>query len=153
MTEHRGREHHFERLSGALREEIGALLEGELADPRIGLATVSEVQLAPDGRSAQVLIEVEGDDDEARATMQALESAKGYVRHEVGERLGLRRAPELVFRLDRSQQYQARVDELLKRAARQGKRKKEKGKGEDRGPSTRAPSGRPAGRPPSRGSG
>lgn len=125
MAEHRGREHHFERLAAALREEIVALLEGELGDPRIGLASVSEVQLAPDGRSAQVFVTVEGDEDEARQTLEALMAAKGYVRQEIGERLGLRRAPELTFRLDRSQGYQARVEELLKRVK---KRAKVKGK-------------------------
>ena len=126
MPEHRGREYHRERLREALREEIWALLEGELRDPRIGLASVSEVQLAPDGRSAQVFVVVDGDQDEASGTLEALIAAKGFIRHELAEQMGLRRAPELVFRLDRSQQYQARVEELLKRAA---KRRKRPGKG------------------------
>ena len=122
MPEHRGREYHRERLREALREEIWALLEGELRDPRIGLASVSEVQLAPNGRSVEVFIAVEGGEAEARATMEGLTAATGYIRYQVGERLRLRRPPELSFRLDRTQQYQSRVEELLKRVEKRRKR-------------------------------
>jgi len=115
MPERRGREHHMERLAEALRDEIGAILEGELADPRIGLATVSEVQLAPDGRSAKVFVAVAGDDKQARETMAGIESGKGFIRHELTERLQLRHLPDLHFLLDQSEQYGARIDELLDR--------------------------------------
>ena len=115
MPERRGREHHMQRLAEALRDEIGTILEGELADPRIGLATVSEVQLAPDGRSARVFVAVAGDDKQARDTMNGIESAKGFIRHELTERLQLRHAPDLHFLLDRSEQYGARIEQLLDR--------------------------------------
>jgi len=115
MPERRGREHHMERLAEALRDEIGTILEGELADPRIGLATVSEVQLAPDGRSARVFVAVAGDDQQARDTMNGIESAKGFIRHELSERLQLRHAPDLHFLLDQSEQYGARIEQLLDR--------------------------------------
>lgn len=124
MREDRNREHHRERLREALREEIWALLEGELRDPRIGLASVSEVQLAPNGRSVTVLIAVEGGEDEAGQTMEGLNAATGFIRYQIGERLRLRRPPELIFRLDRSQGYQARVEELLKRVEKRKKRGK-----------------------------
>ena len=98
-----------------MREEIEIILEGELADPRIGLVNVSELHLADDSRSVRVLIVVQGDDDEAARSMQALLGAAGFIRHELAERLHLRRAPELVFQLDRSRQYEARINELLQR--------------------------------------
>ena len=60
------------RLGEALREEIAALIEGELGDPRIGLATVTEVQMAPDGRAAHVLVAVVGDEHEAERALQGL---------------------------------------------------------------------------------
>ncbi len=116
--ENRSQQHHRDRLGEALREEISEIIEGELGDPRIGLATVSEVQLAPDGRSAHVLVNVSGDDAEAAETMQGLEAAKGYVRREVASRLRLRHPPELYFRLDRSQQYETRINDLLQRVKR-----------------------------------
>jgi ribosome-binding factor A len=120
-VEKRAVKHHRGRLGEALREEIETLVEGELSDPRIGLVSVTGVQLAEDGRSAQVMVEVEGDDEEAERSMEGLEAAKAYIRHEVADRLRLRRAPELFFRLDRSARASARVEELLERAKRKSK--------------------------------
>lgn len=116
--ERRGQKYHRERLSEALREEIETILEGELGDPRIGLVNVSEVQLAPDSRSARVMVVVEGDEEDAEASMEGLLAATGYIRRELAERLHLRRPPELIFVQDRSQQYEARIDELLSRTRR-----------------------------------
>ncbi len=113
--EKRGAKYHRERLGEALREEIETIVEGELGDPRIGLVNVSSVELAEDSRSARVMVVVEGNDDETGRTMEGLSAAVGYIRHEIADRLHLRKAPELVFVLDRSEKYQARVDELLKR--------------------------------------
>ena len=119
--ERRGQKYHRDRLSEALREEIETILEGELRDPRIGLASVSEVQMADDARSARVLITVAGDDDEAERTLDGLDAAKNFVRHELAERLRLRRPPELFFQLDRSHELESRVEELLERAKKRKK--------------------------------
>jgi ribosome-binding factor A len=120
--ERRAQKYHRDRLSEALREEIETILEGELADPRIGLASVSEVQMAEDARSARVMVAVAGDDEEAERTLEGLEAAKNFVRHELAERLRLRRPPELFFQLDRSEQLESRVEELLARAKKREKR-------------------------------
>ena len=113
--EKRGLKHHRGRVGEALREEIETLVEGELADPRIGLVSVTAVHVADDGRSAEVWVNVEGDDTEADRSLEGLEAAKEYIRHELVERLRIRRAPELYFRLDRAEQAKARVEELLGR--------------------------------------
>lgn len=121
--ERRGVQHHRGRLGEAIREEIETIVEGELGDPRIGLVNVSEVRLADDSRSARVMVVVQGSDEEAERTMQGLHAAVGYIRRELAERLRLRRAPELIFEWDRSQQFQSRIDELLtrnKKRSRQG---------------------------------
>jgi ribosome-binding factor A len=120
-VERRGQKHHRERLGEALREEIETMVEGELADPRIGLVNVSRVELAEDGRSARVFVEVEGDDAEVERNIEGLTGAVGFIRHELAERLHLRRAPELFFHLDRSQKYESRIVELLNRAKRKSK--------------------------------
>jgi ribosome-binding factor A len=117
-VEKRAVKHHRDRLGEALREEIETIVEGELGDPRVGLVNVSSVEIASDGRSARVMVVVNGDDSEADRTMEGLSAAVGYIRREVAERLRLRRSPELIFILDRSQQYQSRIDELLKRTRR-----------------------------------
>ena len=119
--EKRGVKYHRGRLGEALREEIETLVEGELADPRIGLVRVTGVQLAEDGRSAQVLVDVDGDDDEADRSLAGLDAARAYIRHELADRLRLRRAPELLFRIDRSQRDQSRVEQLLERTKKRNK--------------------------------
>src|SRR6266568_3587295 len=114
-VERRAQSYHRGRLAEALREEIDTILEGELGDPRIGLVNVSSVILAEDSRSARVFVHVEGDDEEADRAIEGLVAAGGYIRREVGLRLRLRRPPELIFQLDRSHQYGARIDKLLNR--------------------------------------
>ena len=113
--ERRGQKYRRERMGEALREEIEIILEGELGDPRIGLVNVSEVQLAEDGRSARVLVVVQGDDQEAERNLQGLLNATSFIRHQLAERLQLRHPPELFFQLDRSHEYESRIEQLLKR--------------------------------------
>ncbi len=98
----RSQDHHRERLSGAMRDELGAILAGELGDPRIGLITVTDMVLQPGGKVVHVYVAVQGNEEEARQTMQGLASATGFIRHELAEALDLRVAPELSFHLDRS---------------------------------------------------
>ncbi len=120
MPEHRARKHHQDRVAETLREEIGAMIEGELSDPRIASCYVSEVALNPGGKSARVYVAIDNAvPDMAKAesnTLAALESAKGYIRHELKDRMGVRHVPELSFLADRSGRYQTRIDELLTRS-------------------------------------
>jgi ribosome-binding factor A len=122
MPEHRARKHHQDRVAEALREEIGAMIEGELSDPRIAFCYVSEVALNPGGKSARVYVAVDNaikDIAKAEAdTVAALESAKGYIRHEIKERMGVRHVPELTFIADRSGRFQKRIEDLLGRATK-----------------------------------
>ncbi len=113
--ENRGQKYHRGRMAEALREEIVALVEGELGDPRIGLVSVNEVFLGPDGRTARVLISAASDEKEAEQSLKGLNAAGGYIRHELVSRLGIRQAPELIFVLDNSDQYGGRIEELLHR--------------------------------------
>jgi ribosome-binding factor A len=125
MPEHRGRKHHQDRVAETLREEIGVLIEGELVDPRINLCYVTEVALNPGGKSARVYVAVDSAvQDIAKAeeeTVDGLEAAKGYIRYELKERMGVRHVPELSFLADRSGRFQARIEELM---GRQRKRQK-----------------------------
>ena len=121
MPEHRGRDHHRQRIGETLKEEIGTMLEGELADPRIALCTITELLMAPDGKSARVFIQVAGDEDEADATIKRINAAKGFIKRAVQERMNVRHVPELLFLLDRSQEYGSRIDELLGRIKKRKK--------------------------------
>jgi ribosome-binding factor A len=119
----RGRQHHRERVGEALKEEIGAIIEGELGDPRIALCNVTEIALAADGKSARVFLQVVGDEKESQETLRAVNAARGFIRHELLERLGVRHVPELNFVLDRSAEYGARIDEILGRIKKKRRRK------------------------------
>jgi ribosome-binding factor A len=125
MPEHRARKHHQDRVTETLREEIGSMIEGELSDPRIAFCYVSEVILNPGGKSAHVYVAVNGSvPDIAKAeeeTIAGLEAAKGYIRYELKERMGVRHVPELAFFPDRSGRFQARINELISRGRKRQK--------------------------------
>ena len=118
MSEQRARKYHQDRVAGALRDEITAMIEGELSDPRIAFAYVSQVMLNPGGKSALVYIGVDGGDKEERETLAALMDARGYIRRELLERTGRRHVPEISFHIDHSDQMKARIEELVGRTRR-----------------------------------
>jgi ribosome-binding factor A len=101
------------RLNEQLRQEIGAILSREIADPRIGFATITDVETAPDLSHARVSVSVIGQPEERKATMAALARAMPYVRRQLGPRLHIRRIPELHVELDETTQRGARVLQLL----------------------------------------
>jgi ribosome-binding factor A len=108
--------HRPERLAESIRDELTELIEGELADPRIGLAAITEVHLDPHARLAHIFVAVAGDEQEQLRSLAGLLAARGFLRAQLVSRLQLRHSPELRFELDRSEQSQARIDELLGRA-------------------------------------
>ncbi len=102
-----------DRIDELLRQEIGAILAREISDPRIGFATVTEIETTPDLRHARVWISVIGQKGEREQTITALDHAMGYVRRELGSRLRLKRIPELHVRLDDSIERGTRVLHLI----------------------------------------
>jgi len=125
MLENRARKHHQDRVAESLRVEIGVMIEGELSDPRIGFCHVSEVSLNPGAKSARVYVAVDGNvPDIAQSekdTVAGLEAAKGYIRFQLKERLGVRHVPDLLFLADRSGRFQARIDQLMDRSRKRQK--------------------------------
>ena len=109
-------EHHIERVSEAMREELAELIGFELDDPRLSAVDVADVQVSPDGRHARVKVVAGGGENEQRDALAALEHARHYLRHELAGRLSLRRVPELHFEADRWAQAPGRVEILLRRA-------------------------------------
>ena len=102
-----------DRVDELLRQEIGAILAREVADPRVGFATVTDVETTPDLQHAKVWVSVIGDAAERHATLEALDGAMGYVRRELGVRLRLRRVPALHVALDSSMEHGTRVLQIL----------------------------------------
>ncbi len=143
MPEHRARKHHQDRVAETLRLEISTMVEGELSDPRIDFCYITEVILNPGGRSARVYVAVDSavkDIDKAEQnTIAGLEAAKGYIRFELKERMGVRHVPELAFLADRSGRYQARIDELMERSRKRRKAKAESDAQVEQKTATQAP--------------
>jgi ribosome-binding factor A len=102
------------RIDALLREEISELLTREVHDPRIGFATVTDVETAPDLGRARVWISVIGTDAERAVALRALEHAMPFVRHRLGERLRLKRIPELMVRGDDTGERGTRVMQILR---------------------------------------
>jgi ribosome-binding factor A len=115
MPEHRARTYHRGRVASTFSEEITAMLEGELSDPRIAPCHVTEVVLAPGGKSCRVFIAVAGSEQEELDTLAGLMAARGFIRTEIRYRMGVRHVPELTFVIDRSDKINHRMDELLGR--------------------------------------
>ena len=128
MPENRARNHHRERVASTFSEEIGAMLEGELSDPRIAPSYVTDVVLAPGGKSARIFVAVHGSEAEEASTLAGLMAARGYIRSELRERMGVRHVPELTFAIDRSEKLTGRMEELL------GRLRKREGKEKSSGP-------------------
>lgn len=102
-----------ERIDELLRQEIGAIVAREIADPRVGFATITGVETAPDLRHARVWVSVIGQPEDRKATLQALGRAMPFVRHELGKRLRLKRIPEFHLELDDTLERGTRVLHLL----------------------------------------
>jgi ribosome-binding factor A len=101
-----------------IRVEIAEILQRELKDPRIGLATCTRVNVSGDLRVAKVYVSVLGSEPEQKQTMEALGSASGYVRHLLSRRLGLRVSPEVRFMFDPSVEYSIKLEKMLEEARR-----------------------------------
>ncbi len=118
MPEHRARAHHRNRVASTFSQEIGAMLEGELSDPRIAPSYITDVVLAPGGKSARIFVAVEGSEQEEDSTLDGLMTARAFIRSQLRQRMGVRHVPELTFAIDRSEKMTGRVDELLERSRR-----------------------------------
>jgi ribosome-binding factor A len=101
------------RIDEQLRQEIGEIIGREIADPRIGFVTITDVETTPDLSHAKVWVSVIGSVDERAAALRALGHAMPFIRHELGKRLRIRRIPELHVRADDTLERGSRVLHLL----------------------------------------
>ena len=102
-----------ERVAQAIKEEVSNIVHDELKDPRIGFVTITRVELAPDLRYAKIFFSVLGKGEEYKKTKEALDSAVGFIRRLVAQRLKLRFATEIAFCEDRSCEYSIRIQKIL----------------------------------------
>ena len=114
-----------ERVEEAIKKEVSLILHDELNDPRVGFITVTRVELTQDLRNAKIFYSVLGKEEDRKKTKLALESALGFIRSLVAQRINMRFATELMFQEDRSTEYSVRIDEVLNKIKEQDEPKKD----------------------------
>jgi ribosome-binding factor A len=102
-----------ERVGDQIRVEMGALLAREVHDPGIGFTTITRVAVTPDLQLARVYYTTLGDATARRSADRALRRATPFLRHQIGQRLRLRRVPALEFVFDQSIEGQDRIERLI----------------------------------------
>ncbi len=103
-----------EQVAETIRAVLAeALLRGELRDPRVGLVTVSGVEVTRDLSHANITVVPHGDDEAKQAALEGLHSAAGFLRRVVAKALSTRIVPELHFKLDIGFEHAKRIDQLL----------------------------------------
>lgn len=102
-----------ERVAETLRMEIMDIIQKDLKDPKIGIATITSIRLSPDLKHAVAGVSVFGEPDVQEETIAALRRAHGYIRKEIGQRLELRVVPDIVFELDRAAEHSVKIQQIL----------------------------------------
>ena len=116
-----------EKVADLIQREISQMLVKTLKDPRIGFVTITKVVVSEDCRVAKVYFSVVGTLTERERSTKGLNSAKGYVRKELGRRMGLRHTPEIMFQFDPSIEYAIHIGEVIHHLEQE----REKNKDED----------------------
>jgi len=102
------------RVAEQMKKELGDILTKKIKDPRVGFVTVTDVEVTGDLQQAKIFISVLGDEKEKQATLLGLSKAKGYIRSEIGQRIRLRKTPELIFDFDESLERGNRIETILR---------------------------------------
>ena len=97
-----------------VQRELSEIIRTQIKDPRIHpMTTVVAVDVTPDLKYCKAYVSVLGDEEAAKATLQGLKSAVGYVRRELARRVNLRNTPEITFVLDQSIEYGVHMSHLI----------------------------------------
>jgi ribosome-binding factor A len=102
------------QVGGLLQKEISELLLRKINDPRLEMVTISGVEVSPDLKLARVFFSRFGNSTEVQQGLEGLQSAAGFIKRELGQRLKLRHVPELEFMHDTSFEYGDRIESLIK---------------------------------------
>lgn len=104
-----------EKVQELMKQEAGKIILYDLKDPRIGFVTVTSVEMTGDLRSAKIYVSLMGSDDQLKNTWDGLQSALGFMRRELGQRIRLHFTPEISFELDKSLEYSGHIQNLINR--------------------------------------
>jgi ribosome-binding factor A len=113
------------KVADLVQKEVSELLLRSIKDPRIGFVTVTRVKVSDDCRSARIYFSVVGSEEERNRSMAGLNSAKGFLRKELGRRVSLRYTPDLIFQFDPSIEYAIHMEEVFHHLHGQGEKKED----------------------------
>jgi len=102
------------RIGEQMKKELSDIIGRKLKDPRIGFVTVTDVRVTGDLQQAKVYITVLGDEEQKKNTLKGLAKAKGFIRSEIGQRIRLRKTPEIIFEIDESTDYGNRIESIIR---------------------------------------
>lgn len=103
-----------ERISEEVKKELSDLIQNHIKDPRLpDFVSVTAVRVTKDLRYAKAYVSVLGDESKKKGAIDALRSASGYIRHEIGKRINLRYTPEFRFELDDSIEHGMYLSKLI----------------------------------------
>lgn len=103
----------IEKLQELIKQEMSKMLLTDLKDPRIGFVTVTDVEMTGDLREAKIYVSIMGGAEQVANSLEGLNSALGFIRREIGQRIRLRFTPEISFALDTSLDYGDHIQKLL----------------------------------------
>ncbi|MDQ0350667.1 ribosome-binding factor A [Alkalibacillus filiformis] len=101
------------RVAEQMKKELGDILSRKIKDPRVGFVTVTDVKVSGDLQQAKVFISIFGDDEQQEKTLVGLAKSKGFIRTEIGQRIRLRKTPEITFEIDEAIQYGNKIENIL----------------------------------------
>jgi len=102
-----------DRLGDQIRAEVSEIVAREVHDPKVGLITITKVQVTSDLQIARVFYTTMANEAARTETAKALQRATPFVRHQLAGRLTLRRMPEIEFRFDQSVEQHDRIEKLI----------------------------------------
>ena len=100
-------------MADLVQREISEILMRSIKDPRVGFVTITRVSVTEDCRSARIYFSVIGTEEEREQCLNGLDSARGFIRKELGRRIRLRHTPEIVFQFDPSIEYAIHIDKVI----------------------------------------
>ncbi len=104
----------IDRISEQVRREVDLIIREQLSDPRVkGTFSVTRADVARDLRYAKIYVSIM-EEENRKPMMEALKKAAGFVRHELGQRMIIRYAPEIIFELDQNIEYGIHIASVLK---------------------------------------
>ncbi|MDP7160061.1 MAG: 30S ribosome-binding factor RbfA [Dehalococcoidia bacterium] len=111
------------RVSFTLQRELGQLIDESISDPRLApMTSVTRVECTPDFATAHVYISALGDKEVREGSLEALESASGFLRREINKRIHIRHVPRLVFHLDETLVDGAEMLKVMDEVAQQDRK-------------------------------